>query len=61
MVEIDPDAQNGLSKRSAADAFQVRSISLTRLRLRMGVLPAAMLDALADAVALCVGYRAGSA
>jgi len=61
MVGIDPDAANGLTKRSAADAFQVRSISLTRLRELMGVLPGASLDALADAVALCVGYRPGTA
>jgi len=57
MVSLDPHVENGLSKRSAADAFQVRSISLARLRECIGVLPAATLDALADAVALCVGFR----
>ena len=30
LVRIDPDQQNGLDKSSAADAFQVRSLSVER-------------------------------
>jgi mRNA interferase MazF len=38
MVKIDPDEQNGLSKSSAADALQIRSVSEQRLVKKMGVL-----------------------
>ena len=30
MVRLDPDSQNGLTKPSAADAFQVRSVARER-------------------------------
>jgi mRNA interferase MazF len=36
MVRIDPDTSNGLSKPSAADAFQIRSVSQSRLVNRLG-------------------------
>ena len=35
-VKISPDAQNGLSKDSAADCFQIRSVSEERL-IKIGV------------------------
>jgi mRNA interferase MazF len=38
MVRIDPDEQNGLSKSSAADGLQVRSVSHQRLVKRVGTL-----------------------
>lgn len=38
MVRIAPDAQNGLTKPSAADGLQVRSISEQRLIRKLGVL-----------------------
>ena len=38
MVKIDPDQQNGLSKPSAADALQIRSVSQQRLVKKLGVL-----------------------
>ena len=36
MVRLAPDAENGLEKLSAADAFQVRSVSQTRFVRRLG-------------------------
>jgi mRNA interferase MazF len=36
MVRINPDFQNGLSKESAIDCFQVRSLSQERLIKRIG-------------------------
>lgn len=36
MVKIDPEEQNGLSKTSAADALQIRSVSEQRLVKRLG-------------------------
>lgn len=38
MVRIDPDENNGLSKSSASDGLQVRSVSQQRLAKRLGVL-----------------------
>ena len=38
MVRIEPTVENGLSKVSAADTFQVRSVSQQRLIDRVGTL-----------------------
>jgi len=38
MVQLEPSAENGLSKTSAADTFQVRSISQQRLIRQLGIL-----------------------
>lgn len=38
MVRIDPQETNGLSKPSAADALQIRSVSEQRLIKQLGVL-----------------------
>jgi len=38
MVRIEPDQQNGLSKLSAVDGLQIRSISHQRLVKRLGIL-----------------------
>jgi len=38
MVKINPDGQNGLSKLSAADALQIRSVSQQRLAQKLGTL-----------------------
>ena len=38
MVRIDPDDNNGLSKPSASDGLQVRSVSQQRLVKRLGAL-----------------------
>ena len=36
LVRLEPDADNGLDKPSAADAFQVRSVSQQRFVRRLG-------------------------
>lgn len=38
MVKINPGEQNGLSKASAADALQIRSVSQQRLVQKVGTL-----------------------
>ena len=38
MVKVDPDAQNGLEKPSAADTFQVRSLAQERFVRKLGML-----------------------
>jgi mRNA interferase MazF len=58
MVRVAPRPENGLAKESAADAFQVRSISIDRLHAGMGTLESVPIDAVAEAVTLCIGYAA---
>jgi mRNA interferase MazF len=54
-VEIPAHPDNGLSKDSGADAFQTKSLSESRFVRRLGELTAAQMDAIAQAIALCVG------
>ena len=54
-TEITADATNGLHKDSGVDAFQTKSVSLSRFVRSLGAVTAAQLDAVASAVALCVG------
>lgn len=50
MVRIDPDNNNGLSKSSAADGLQVRSVSQVRLVKRLGVLTSLQVAQIVQAV-----------
>jgi len=50
MVRIDPDEQNGLSKPSAADALQIRSVSEKRLVKKIGSMPSFHLIKIVQAV-----------
>jgi mRNA interferase MazF len=54
-VLIPAASGNGLSKDSGADAFQTKSLSLTRFVRPLGAVTAAQLDDVASAIALCVG------
>ena len=56
-VRLDPSADNGLTKVSGADCFQVKSMDLSRFLKRLGRLTAAQLDEIAAGVALTVGYQ----
>lgn len=40
MIKIDPDTQNGLTKLSSADCFQVRSVSQERFIKKIGQIDA---------------------
>ncbi len=55
LVQIKPARTNGLRKASAADCFQVKSISLGRFASKMGVLRANEIEEIGAAIALCVG------
>jgi mRNA interferase MazF len=50
MVRIDPDQQNGLSKSSAADALQIRSVSQQRLVQKLGSLSSIQIAKIVQAV-----------
>lgn len=55
LVKLTPTTANGLSKDSGADAFQTKSVSETRFVRRLGELTSDEIDAIAEAIALCVG------
>ena len=57
MVKIDPDAKNGLTKPSAADAFQVRSIAQERLVQQLGKLSDVAMEKILVALAIVLGIE----
>lgn len=52
MVRITPSAANGISKVSAADTFQVRSVAQERLVKKLGRLSETEMQAIAGALAI---------
>jgi len=56
MIPVDDTPDNGLTKPSSVDAFQVRAVSLARFIRNLGALTPTQLDDIADALALCVDY-----
>lgn len=54
MVKLVPSTSNGLTKESGADAFQVKSVSISRFVRRRGYLLGSSMDDIASAIALCV-------
>ena len=52
LVRLLPDSENGLEKPSAADAFQVRSVSQKRFVRCLGTLSDTMLKAINEALAV---------
>lgn len=55
MVRIDPTDDNGLTKPSAADAFQVRSVSEQRFVRRLGRVSEADMIAVTQALSIALG------
>ena len=55
-VSVPRTPANGLTVDSGADAFQVKSLSLSRFRTMLGTLTSAQMNDIAAAIALCVGY-----
>lgn len=51
MVKVEPAKTNGLSKLSAADAFQVRSVAEERFVRRMGMLDNSLMRPIEQALA----------
>ena len=50
--KIEPSSENGLSKRSAADTFQVRSVSQQRLIKQIGTLSSEIMAEISTALAV---------
>jgi mRNA interferase MazF len=55
MVRIDPDTSNGLSKPSAADAFQIRSVSQARFSNSLGRISSVQLQEILKAIQTVIG------
>jgi mRNA interferase MazF len=56
MVNIVSSPENGLSKESAADTFQVKSISVNRFQSKLGILLPEKIEEIAASIALCIGF-----
>lgn len=56
MINITPSKLNGLTKESAANAFQVKSVSEKRFESKLGVLTPVQMNDIAAAIVVCVGY-----
>lgn len=56
-VYVPPSRENGLSKESGADCFQVKSLSIARFICKLGQATDVQLENIACAIALCVGYK----
>src|ERR1041385_8697251 len=57
IVRLTPSNQNGLTKDSAANAFQVKSVALSRFQTRLGALANDEMAEITAAIALYVGYQ----
>ena len=55
LVNVKATSRSGLDQESAADCFQVKSVSLARFVARLGCVNADELEEVSAAVALCVG------
>jgi len=56
MVELPKDNSNHLTFDSAANAFQIKSVSQQRFNRKIGVVTAAQLNLIAETIAFCIGY-----
>jgi mRNA interferase MazF len=56
MVRVPPTVTNGLTKESAADALQVKSVSALRLRHPMGTVAADLLEQIVRAVGAVIEH-----
>jgi mRNA interferase MazF len=57
MIEITPSKQNGLSKKSSIDCFQVRSVSKSRLIKRIGEISITDILRIQEGIMGVIGYE----
>ena len=57
LVRLEPDAENGLDKPSAADAFQVRSVAQERFVRRLGELSDTAMQEITKALAIVLSIE----
>lgn len=56
-IKVIPDRNNGLTKESAADALQIRSMAIERFDKRIGRISADILEEIVTALAAVVEYK----
>lgn len=56
-VHLSPSSENGLSKESGADCFQVKSLSINRFVSKLGEITKEELEDIVCAVAVCIGHH----
>lgn len=56
MVELPRNPINGLDENSAADSFQVKSLSTKRIQKKIGEVRQNKLEEIVTAVSLCIDY-----
>ncbi len=56
-VELSPDAENGLTKKSSTDAAQTRALDVVRFGEKVGQVSARKLEAITTALAVSVGRQ----
>jgi mRNA interferase MazF len=56
-IYLEPTTENGLTKISAADVFQLRSVDTRRFVRKLGTLPLTEIQDIAIAIALLVEYQ----
>lgn len=56
-VQIDPDGKNGLTKASAIDVLQLRGVSTSRCRKKLGRVTALQMEEVVAAIAVVIEYR----
>ncbi len=57
MVRLEPSVENGLTKLSAADTFQVSSVSQERLIRRLGMLSDTAMQEITNGLAIVLGIE----
>jgi mRNA interferase MazF len=57
MVRLDPTADNGLAKTSAADTFQIRSVAVQRFRRPLGMVSEAAMREITAALTVVLRLR----
>jgi mRNA interferase MazF len=55
LVRLKASPDNGLSKESAADTFQLKSVSIDRFSSRLGKLSHEQLEEICAAAQICIG------
>ena len=55
MVKVTPNKQNGLSKVSAVDCFQIRSIAIERLVVHIGLVEPEIIAQVQEAINKVIG------
>jgi mRNA interferase MazF len=53
-VYIQPTSGNGLTKECAADAYQIKTVSIERFEIKLGTVSEGKADEVAEAVALVI-------